>query len=98
MKESKNWIKNAKIDKHIPVPECGTGRDQLTVVDFVKYTMKEGDSVLCETAAQAFYLSKVIGRDAHKYYLGLTRQEQNGTRVWKVRREPAQRKAYYVNA
>jgi hypothetical protein len=53
---------------------------------------------LCETAAQAFYLSKVIGRDAHKYYLGLTRQEQNGTRVWKVRREPVQRKAYYVNA
>tara|TARA_R110002051_G_scaffold60205_1_gene110309 strand:- start:19 stop:315 length:297 start_codon:yes stop_codon:yes gene_type:complete len=98
MNGRKNWIKNAKIDKHVPVPECGNGRDQLTVVDFVKYTMKEGDSVLCETPAQAFYLSKVIGRDAHKYYLGLTRQEQNGTRVWKVRREPAQRKAYYANA
>ena len=87
MQKRNSWINDVKIDKHYPIPD--QGRNQPTVSNFAKYDLEEGDSVLCETAQQAAYLAKMIGPNIHSRFRGLTRQQKDGVRVWKVRRETA---------
>ena len=84
MNGHENWIKDVKIEKNIAIPAGGSGGNQSTIADFAKYTMQLGDSVLCKTNSHAQYLAKVIRRG---YFVAVTRQEPNGTRVWKVRQE-----------